>query len=329
MQSRSETYLLERIIRLIEILGYNGMETLDPSWVRSVLVSNNDAPRQKFMIWIVTELCHSDGEALLLAPQQALSQKILQSLTTLGLCHDEDLELIEGKAPPLTQLKFWCACLEKVSHLRQVSARDSHLFHYKLSSCDVLIDHLAHSSRLNLILKNSAPNVIPGDLKKMYKQNCKSVRSLPLNKLLQETENELSVLRNQYESVDKQWKDVSPVSVDVRDDDAAQQNLCKAVSALNTQLELFQGVYTSCVQPWIGSSPPLELPNTGPVIEHAATKLQEIIKALKSMEEVSQRCEDLEKMDTEIIKLIHNPATIRSALHNIVSENPVPSHPPF
>lgn len=313
----AEEDLLERIVRLIEVLGYDGMETLDHKWVRSVLVSGG-TERHNFMVWVVSQFCSTDAADLQMAPVQTHSQRILQSLSSMGVCKPGDADLIEGTAPPFNQLKFWRACLEKIGQLRQASNLRSR--RQDSFTSDMLLDHLAHSSYLNQILKDSGANVIPGDLRGKYRASYKYIKSIPLSEVLQESEEHLSESQERYKAVDKKWKTSSPVCANGDDQNGEQQqNLCSTISGLNKQQDLFQGVYTSYIAPWTTSAPQLELPNTGPLVQEATAKLLNLTKVLKSMEEVSQRCEELAEQEKQMTRHVNHPPTIMSTLQSIVT----------
>lgn len=54
--------------------------------------------------------------------------------------------------------------------------------------------------------------------------------------------------------------------------------MCSSIADMSKQQELLQGAYSSYITPWITSTQQLELPNTGPLIHEANTKLATLTK---------------------------------------------------
>ncbi|XP_064116590.1 uncharacterized protein LOC135222433 [Macrobrachium nipponense] len=249
--------------------------------------------------------------------------EILQSFSSLGICKVGDSSLIEGTAPPLEQLKFWRGCLDKVWQVHHITGH-GHLQKDSLIS-DRFLDHLANSKHLSVIQKDTGANVIPGHLREKYRANCKYVKSIPYDEVLLEAEEKLKELHNHCSSVDKKWKN-SPLIT--RDIDGAQQQqaLCDSISCVTKQQDLFQGVYSTYISPWTKSSSQLDLPDTGPTIHEATTKLYNLTVVLNSMEEVSQKCWELTEQGKQMRKHRNRPSPIMSMLQDIVTleQNPKP-----
>ncbi|XP_066969423.1 uncharacterized protein [Macrobrachium rosenbergii] len=320
---QEEKILLAQIIRLIEKLHYDAeLDSMEPGWIRSVLVEASPA-RHNLLVWVLSQFCPSDAEDLQSSLKQTHSQKILQSFSSLGICKVGDSSLIEGTAPPLEQLKFWRGCLDKVWQVHHVTGH-GHLQKDSLIS-DRFLDHLANSKHLSVIQKDTGANVIPGHLREKYRANYKYVKSIPYDEILLEAEEKLRELHNRCSSVDKKWKN-SPLIT--RDIDGAQQQqaLCDSISCLTKQQDLFQGVYSTYISPWTKSSSQLDLPDTGPTIHEATTKLSNLTVVLNSMEEVSQKCWELTEQGKQMTKHRNRPSTIMSMLQDIVTleQNPKP-----
>ncbi|XP_053652136.2 uncharacterized protein [Cherax quadricarinatus] len=147
-----EEDILAGIITHLEYLSYNGLETMEPSWVRSVLLTAG-VPRQSLMLWVLSQLVPTEAAEISTAPPHIHTQRILQCLSCMGICRSGDSEVIQGTAPAAAQLQFWQRCLDSISHVRRFSTSvkdqesESH-------SSSILLDQLADSPYLQPILKH-------------------------------------------------------------------------------------------------------------------------------------------------------------------------------
>ncbi|XP_068244763.1 uncharacterized protein [Palaemon carinicauda] len=317
LELNEENRLLDEVIRLLEKLRYDTvLDSMEPSWVRSVLVEVGPA-RHNLLVWVHSQLCPTEAEELQASLKQTHFQKILESFTSLGICKPGDSGLIQGTAPPLDQLKFWRGCLHKVWQVHHVSS----LGHSQKDSiiCDRFLDHLANSKHLSVIQKDSGANVIPGHLREKYRANYKYVKSIPHDSILLEAEENLKELQDRYSTVDKKWKNQPLITKDGGGLQQQQETLCESVSCLIKQQDLFQGVYSTNISPWTKSSSQLELPDTGPVIHEATTKLSNLTAVLNSMEDVSRKSWELAEQGKELTKHRNRPSTITSMLQGIVT----------
>ncbi|KAG7175522.1 uncharacterized protein LOC121858087 [Homarus americanus] len=313
MSGPKEEEVITYIITQIQALEYNDMETLEPSWVRSVLLTAG-GPRQKLMMWVLSQLCPTEAAELATVPQHSLIHRILQSLSCMGICRLGDSDVIHGTAPAAAQLQFWCVCFDSISRLRQLSPGASKQ-RAESRAANLLLDHLAHSPHLQPTMREGGVRVVPADLKEKYRAWCRVRQNLPVADLLLDTQEHHSEAMEKYNTMDERWK----LRLSTEEQREIQGSVCEAVSRLTKQQELLQGVYSSYIAPWTNSTTQLELPNTGPLIHEANIKLATLTQVLKSSEEASQRCEDLGEHEKTAARQGIHPSAIMSTLRSIVT----------
>lgn len=302
------------IINQLEILEYKGLETLERSWVRSVLVTPG-SPRKNLMMWVLSYLCPTEAADLPTVPEHTHTQRIMQSLSCMGICQPGDSEVIEGTAPPALQLKFWCMCLDSIWRLLQFLPLTSQQ-QAESNTADMLLDRLAHSPYLQPTLKEGGVSIIPGDLREKYRAWCKHGGHISYPDLLLERKDQVKSQLEKYNAMEERWK----VRLSEEEHHQLQADVCQGLSGLSKQLDLFQGVYTAYIAPWTTSTKQLELPNTGPLVHESNSKLATITEIIKSMKEPSKRCEDLAEHEKSLARHTNHPSAITSTLHSILSK---------
>nr|XP_053652135.1 uncharacterized protein LOC128702126 isoform X1 [Cherax quadricarinatus] len=309
-----EEDILAGIITHLEYLSYNGLETMEPSWVRSVLLTAG-VPRQSLMLWVLSQLVPTEAAEISTAPPHIHTQRILQCLSCMGICRSGDSEVIQGTAPAAAQLQFWQRCLDSISHVRRFSTSvkdqesESH-------SSSILLDQLADSPYLQPILKDGGTTVIPGDLREKYRMWCRYGQYIPVTDLLQDNHDQLNKQLEKYSAMEEHWK-VQQTSTEQNE---LQANVCQGISDLSKQHELFQGVYSLYIAPWTTSNTQLELPNTGPLVHESNVKLTKLTQVLKRTEEASQRCEELGEQEKAVTRHSNHSSAITSTLHSLISQ---------
>lgn len=306
--------MLQHIIKYIDVLEYPGMETLEPSWVQSVLLTAG-GPRQNLLKWVLEQFSPAEAVEVRALPQTLQMQRILQSLSALGVCRHGDTEVIEGNAPPAAQYKFWLGCLESIYNLRRFPPLPAHQ-HSESYAADSCMDQMSHSPHLELILKEGGVNVVPGDQREKYRAWCKYGQRTPISELLRQTEVKLKECQKMYEAMDNRWKAES-----ILNPKELQTNMCSSIADMSKQQELLQGAYNSYITPWITSTQQLELPNTGPLIHEANTKLATLTKVLKAIQDASNMCEELAEREKAIMRHAMQPSSVTSTLHTLVSQS--------
>ncbi|XP_037772678.1 uncharacterized protein LOC119568293 [Penaeus monodon] len=251
-----EEEMLQLIIKYIDVLEYPGMETLEPSWVQSVLLMAGGR-RLNLLMWVLEQFSPAEAVEVQALPQTLQMQRILQTLSALGVCRPGDAEVIEGNAPPGTQYKFWLGCLESIYNLRRFPPLPAHQ-QSESYAADSLMDQMSHSPHLQLILKEGGVNVVPGDQREKYRAWCKYGQRIPISELLGETEEKLKECQKMYDAMDNRWKAESS-----SDPKELPTKVCSSIAILANSKNY-------CKQ--------LELPNTGPLIHEANTKLAALTK---------------------------------------------------
>ncbi|XP_037772777.1 uncharacterized protein LOC119568377 [Penaeus monodon] len=309
-----EEEMLQLIIKYIDVLEYPGMETLEPSWVQSVLLMAGGR-RLNLLMWVLEQFSPAEAVEVQALPQTLQMQRILQTLSALGVCRPGDAEVIEGNAPPGTQYKFWLGCLESIYNLRRFPPLPAHQ-QSESYAADSLMDQMSHSPHLQLILKEGGVNVVPGDQREKYRAWCKYGQRIPISELLGETEEKLKECQKMYDAMDNRWKAESS-----SDPKELQTKVCSSIADLGKQQELLQGVYSAYIAPWTTSTQQLELPNTGPLIHEANTKLAALTKVLKATQDASNICEELAEREKAIMRHSTQPSSVTETLHTLVSQS--------
>ncbi|XP_050726473.1 uncharacterized protein LOC127003609 [Eriocheir sinensis] len=305
---------LRLIIGRLEALGCNELETLEPHWVHSVLVSPG-RPRQSLLMWVFAHLCPSEFDRLSSVPPLAHPQKILQSLICMGLCLPGDIDIIEGSAPEATQIKFWKTCLDTIHHLQNFSQPGKkETSDPQLAS--LLLSHLAHSPHLLPTLKGSETSLVPEDLLNKYHAWQRQRNHTPVSESLKKLENHLSEEKEKCKPLEK-WHE----TLSSEEHQHLQTSIEGALTSLTKQQEVLRSVHTTYIAPWTASNTQLELPTTGPLVEQAHSKLSSIIKDLKGTEEILQNCEELEEQKRTILKDTQHPSSIITTLHSLVADS--------
>ncbi|KAK8386320.1 hypothetical protein O3P69_010770 [Scylla paramamosain] len=311
--ARSEDPTLQDIIRKLEALGCDELETLEPQWVYSVLVSPG-RPRQNLLRWVIARLSPSEYSNLSSVPSHAQEQKILQILICMGICLPGDTDIIEGSAPEMTQIKFWRTCLDVIEHLQDFSqTRDKERIDPQVAS--LLLSHLALSPHLLPTLKEGEATLVPEDLKDKYHVWCKQQKHTPVSESLRKVKEQLSQEQEKHKYLEK-----CEAIPSTEEHQSLQASVEKALSSLTKEQELLRGVYSTYIAPWTTSTAQLELPNTGPLVEEADSKLSTLVKALKTTEEILENCERLEEQEKAILKEVLHPSSITTTLHSLVAE---------
>ncbi|XP_042890644.1 uncharacterized protein LOC122265389 [Penaeus japonicus] len=316
MPRMKEDELLQHIIKYIDVLEYPGMETLEPSWVQSVLLTAGGA-RLSLLMWVLGQFSPAEAAEVQALPQSLQLQRILQTLSSFGVCRPGDTEIIEGNAPPGAQYRFWLGCLESIYNLRRFPPLPAHQ-HSESYAADSLMDQMSHSPHLQLILKEGGVNVVPGDQREKYRAWYKYSQRTPVSESLEATEEKLRECQKMYEATDNRWKAESPSNPK-----ELQTKVCSSIADLCKQQELLQGVYSAYIAPWTTSTQQLELPNTGPLIHEANTKLATLTKVLKATQDASDRCEELSEREKAIMRHSTQPSSVTSTLHALVSPSNV------
>ncbi|XP_045626019.1 uncharacterized protein [Procambarus clarkii] len=313
MLSPLEEADLACVIAQLEALKYNGLETLEPSWVHSVLVTPG-APRQSLLTWALIQLFPLEAAELATAPQHVHTPRILQCFSCMGICKAGDSDVIQGTAPAPAQLKFWRRCLDNVRNLQESTAfADDKRVEPQASNA--LLDQLAYSPHLQPILKGGGTSLIPGDLQEKYRTWCKYGQYIPLGDLLQDSHDQLAEQLKKYNNIEEQWK----VKSFAEQQSDLHTDLNKQVPAFTKELGLFQGVYSLYIAPWTTSSTKLELPDTGPLVHDATGKLAKLIQALKSTEEALQKCEELGEQE-KLLERHGNCPSVTSSLQSLLTQ---------
>ncbi|CAB3987222.1 Hypothetical predicted protein, partial [Paramuricea clavata] len=97
----------------LEFLGCPHVENVDESWMSELLFKSGE-PRLRLIQWLLTRFGHPQLEELLESHQAVLSNltdsrvgKLLFCANLLGLCHDDDVDLITGVSSKSKQLQFF------------------------------------------------------------------------------------------------------------------------------------------------------------------------------------------------------------------------------
>ncbi|KAG0722484.1 HAUS augmin-like complex subunit 7 [Chionoecetes opilio] len=305
---------LHHIIAQLQELECDALETLEPQWVYSVLVSPG-RPRQTLLKWVFARLCPSEYSNLSTVPPHVQEQKIFQSLTCMGICLPGDSNIVEGSAPEAAQLKFWRTCLDAIHHLHNfLQARDKRIT--EPHDASVLLARLAHSPHLLPTLRGGEASLVPEDLKDKYQAWCKQQKHSSVSESLRKVKEQLCEVQEKHKSFDKVWDEIPSAE----EHHSLQASVEQALANLSKQQEVMQGVYSTYIAPWTTSTTHLELPTTGPLVEETESKLSSLVKALKTTEEILHNCEKLEEQEKAILKASHHPSCISTTLHSLVAE---------
>ncbi|XP_045136940.1 uncharacterized protein LOC123519581 [Portunus trituberculatus] len=310
--ARSDDHTLLLIINKLQALGCDELETLEPQWVHSVLVSPGRT-RQNLLRWVITRLSPSEYSKLSSLPNHAQEQKILQILICVGICLPGDTDIVEGSAPEVTQLKFWKTCLDVIEHLQDFS-QPRHKERIDPQDADLLLSHLAHSSHLLPTLREEVM-LVPEDLQDKYHAWCRQQKHTPVSDSLRKVNEQLSREQEKHNYLEK-----CKAIPSAEEHQSLQASVEKALSSLAKEQEVLRDVYSTHIAPWTTSSTQLELPNTGPLVEEADSKLSTLLKALKTSEEMLENCERLEEQKKAILREAQHPSSITTTLHSLVAK---------
>ncbi|XP_076059454.1 uncharacterized protein LOC143036082 [Oratosquilla oratoria] len=293
MSAEQEVKLINKITQHFQSLNDDILDNYEPSYVRSVLLTPG-ATRNKTLRWALEKLHPASALSLEREPSTAHPQRMLNSFSALCLCKTGDLNIIKGEASPLSQLQFWAAVLESVHHLCHIKVSQA-----KLDMFDSFMGNLTLLPHLDSTLSASRMGLIDDDddLRKKYQLWCEKGHHSSFVKLMENTQSELEKRTSYFENKDLHEMYKEPIE---------QEGFENALKTLETKLMLQRDqctglcdTFDSDISPWIGTPEPITETIRGPLIRQMNTQVQQFIKDLHTVEEVTRANIKLK----EIVKL--------------------------
>ncbi|XP_028402664.1 HAUS augmin-like complex subunit 7 isoform X2 [Dendronephthya gigantea] len=288
-----------------KILGCPHVENVEESWMSELLFKPGE-PRLRLLQWLLARF-DQHLEEILDSHQAVVSSltdsrvgKLLFCANLLGLCREDDVDLITGASPKSKQLQFYeditdmllvvedldTIFLQSVSSTpERITTRPGTIVDAVSDACGYL-DLLCRQEDLGELFKEKI-HLYPPDIEKQLEiddhdsKRSKIPDTADITSLADQIETELKKQKKLLEKL----KSESSTEHDPQTVNKVSKTLSLTMSTLTQMIEGFNHCYETEMKQWSGREKPI-LSELGPVFKRVDILVQKLLQILTSLEKL-------------------------------------------